>query len=33
VQAELRRADVCILPSRFENWPNACLEAMHAGAW
>ncbi len=22
---------VCILPSRFENWPNACLEAMALG--
>jgi glycosyltransferase involved in cell wall biosynthesis len=31
VQAELRHADVCVLPSRFENWPNACLEAMLAG--
>ena len=31
LQAELRRAHVCILPSRFENWPNACLEAMLAG--
>jgi hypothetical protein len=29
--AELARADVCILPSTFENWPNACLEAMLAG--
>lgn len=31
VDAELARADVCILPSQFENWPNACLEAMLAG--
>ncbi|MFY7947843.1 MAG: glycosyltransferase [Gemmatimonas sp.] len=29
--AELARADVCILPSVFENWPNACLEAMQLG--
>jgi glycosyltransferase involved in cell wall biosynthesis/GT2 family glycosyltransferase len=29
--ADIRTADVCILPSRFENWPNACLEAMQAG--
>jgi glycosyltransferase involved in cell wall biosynthesis len=31
VAAELARADVCVLPSAFENWPNACLEAMLAG--
>ena len=23
--------DVCIFPSRFENWPNTCIEAMAAG--
>jgi len=27
----LREADVCIFPSRFENWPNTCIEAMAAG--
>ncbi len=27
----LRDADVCIFPSRFENWPNTCIEAMAAG--
>ncbi|MCA8941281.1 MAG: glycosyltransferase [Planctomycetes bacterium] len=27
----LGRAPVCILPSRFENWPNACIEAMGLG--
>ena len=26
-----READVCIFPSLFENWPNACIEAMAAG--
>lgn len=26
--AELSRIDVCIFPSTWENWPNACLEAM-----
>lgn len=24
-------ADVCVFPSRWENWPNACLEAMLLG--
>ena len=28
LQRELRSADVVILPSRWDNWPNACLEAM-----
>jgi glycosyltransferase involved in cell wall biosynthesis len=27
----IRGADVCIFPSLFENWPNACIEAMAAG--
>lgn len=27
----IARCDVCIFPSRFENWPNACLEAMSQG--
>lgn len=27
----LQSADVCIFPSRFENWPNTCIEAMAAG--
>lgn len=27
----LREADICIFPSRFENWPNTCIEAMAAG--
>lgn len=26
--ARLRRADLVILPSPWENWPNACIEAM-----
>ncbi len=26
----IRTADVCIFPSLFENWPNACIEAMAA---
>jgi glycosyltransferase involved in cell wall biosynthesis len=26
----IRTADVCIFPSLFENWPNACIEAMSA---
>lgn len=29
--ALVQRADVCIFPSRFENWPNTCIEAMAAG--
>jgi glycosyltransferase involved in cell wall biosynthesis len=29
--AELAETDVCILPSVFENWPNACIEAMQLG--
>ncbi|MBK8979170.1 MAG: glycosyltransferase family 4 protein [Planctomycetes bacterium] len=28
--ARLADTDVCILPSPWENWPNACLEAMGA---
>ena len=27
----LAATDVCIFPSRFENWPNTCIEAMAAG--
>ncbi|MCC7066590.1 MAG: glycosyltransferase [Planctomycetes bacterium] len=27
----IQHADVCIFPSRFENWPNTCIEAMAAG--
>ena len=27
----IKAADVCIFPSLFENWPNACIEAMAAG--
>jgi hypothetical protein len=29
--AMIDASDVCILPSLFENWPNACIEAMAAG--
>lgn len=29
--AAVAQVDVCILPSVFENWPNACLEAMQLG--
>jgi glycosyltransferase involved in cell wall biosynthesis len=29
--AAIQKADVCIFPSLFENWPNACIEAMAAG--
>lgn len=29
--ARVAECDVCILPSRFENWPNTCLEAMSQG--
>jgi hypothetical protein len=29
--AEYRRALFCVFPSRFENFPNVCLEAMSAG--
>jgi len=28
---EYQRATVCVFPSRFENWPNVCLEAMSYG--
>ena len=27
----IKTADVCIFPSLFENWPNACMEALAAG--
>ena len=27
----IARADVCFLPSVYENWPNACIEAMQLG--
>ena len=27
----LSEADICVFPSRFDNFPNACLEAMAAG--
>ncbi len=27
----IAQSPVCILPSRFENWPNACIEAMALG--
>ena len=29
--ARLRETDVVVLPSRWDNWPNMCLEAMAAG--
>lgn len=29
--AKVRAADVVVLPSRWDNWPNTCLEAMAAG--
>jgi glycosyltransferase involved in cell wall biosynthesis len=29
--ARLRAADVVVLPSTWENWPNTCIEAMAAG--
>lgn len=31
IQQLLARADLCIFPSRYDNFPGACLEAMAAG--
>jgi glycosyltransferase involved in cell wall biosynthesis len=31
LSAHLARADVCVFPSLFDNFPSACLEAMSAG--
>lgn len=31
VKRLLAEADICVFPSRFDNFPNACLEAMSAG--
>jgi glycosyltransferase involved in cell wall biosynthesis len=31
VAALLEEADLCVFPSRFDNFPNTCLEAMGAG--
>ncbi len=31
LQDEYQKADIVVFPSRFENWPNVCLEAMSLG--
>lgn len=31
LQDEYQKADIVVFPSRFENWPNVCLEAMSFG--
>ncbi|OLZ11994.1 glycosyltransferase [Sulfobacillus thermosulfidooxidans] len=31
LQGEYLNADIVVFPSRFENWPNVCLEAMSFG--